>query len=450
MLTDRRVILVVDDDEAIASSHAHLLRAAGAEPIVETPARRVEPLLARRPEIDAALVDLRMPEMDGLSLLRLIKLRRPDVGVIMATVVSEIEPAVEATKAGAYNYLLKPLQQERLERVLSSYFENRPRHLIEDPRFTGFITGHAAFEAIFDRIRLFSAADVPVLVQGETGTGKELVAQLLHALSPRAAEEFRPVNVASISPHLFESEFFGHRRGSFTGAIQDHAGHLEDAGSGTLFLDEIGELSGDLQAKLLRVLQEGQYCRVGETQPREVKARLLFATNLDLAAEVREKRFRSDLYYRIANHPIALPPLRERSGDVELLANYFLRKYDSQYGREVEGFHPDAMETLKRYSFPGNVRELEGIVSGCVLLERSSFVQAKSLPAHLHWTDAAAGDLEATKLRTILRVLAECSGNQTLAAKKLGISRATIHRILRDRRLGTNGEGKPWKTSSRT
>ncbi len=433
-MKDRRVILVVDDEEAVADSHAELVRATGAEAIVETRPERVEGLLATQPEIDAALLDVRMPSLDGLSLLRAIKLRRPDLGVIMATVVNDIESAVRAIKAGAYNYLLKPLQPERLERILDSFFSNQPRRIQDDPRFAPFITGCPSFVTLAQRIRSFAETDVAILLQGETGTGKEIVARLIHTLSPRCGEPFVAVNMAGLTTHLIESELFGHRRGSFTGAVGDHAGYFEAVGGGTLFLDEIGELGIDSQSKLLRVLQSRMYCRVGETAERETPARVVLATNKDLRQEVAERRFREDLYYRISSHVVELPPLREREGDVRLLAEYFLRKYTSQYGRTIEGYEPEALLTLEGYAFPGNVRELEGIVSAAVLIERGPMVSLASLPAHVLGYRDIPKDLDAVKRKAVERTLAECGGNQTLAAEKLGVARGTLNRWLQEER----------------
>ncbi len=430
MVTDRRVILVVDDEAAVADSHAHLVRETGARAIVETRPGRVESLLANHPEIDAVLLDIRMEDLDGLSLLRMIKLRRPDMGVIMATVVDDIESAVRAIKAGAYNYLLKPLQPERLERILDSYFSNRPIGVHDDPRFAPFITGCPAFVPLFQRIQSFAETDVTVLLQGETGTGKEIVSRLIHALSPRSSEPFVTVNMAGFTSHLIESELFGHRRGAFTGAVSDHAGYFEAVAGGTLFLDEIGELGLDCQAKLLRVLQSRKMCRVGETTERETFARVVLATNRDLRSEVEARRFREDLYYRISSHVVELPPLRERAGDTELLAGYFLRKYTSQYGRTIDGFQPEALAKINGYAFPGNVRELEGVVSAAVLIERGPEVSPASLPEYLHGNVDNPKDLEAVKRQTVLSVLAECEGNQTRAAEKLGVSRGTLNRWI--------------------
>ncbi len=426
-------VLVVDDDRTVAEEHARLLSGIGYRPVIQTVPEDVEPHLGREPAIDLVLLDIRMPGLSGIDLLRRIRLRRPDVGIVMATVVNDVEQAVHAIKSGAYNYLLKPLQTEQLARVLGSYFSNQPETLVEDTRFRAFVTRDPAFRDIFRRIRAFAEQDIPVLVQGETGTGKELVAQLVHALSPRSQERFLAVNMAALSPTLFESEVFGHVRGAFTGATRDRVGCFEEAGDGTLFLDEIGELDPDPQRKLLRVLQNRSFARVGEAEERTVSARLVMATNRDLRREVAEGRFREDLYYRVANYAVTLPPLRERPGDVELLAGYFLNKYASQFGRTVRGFTPEALDCLQAYAFPGNVRELEGIVSSALLLETGAEVGRDSLPRHLIAPVLVeqADELEHARFETIQRVLAECQGNQTRAAERLKIARQTLNVLLK-------------------
>jgi DNA-binding NtrC family response regulator len=425
-------VLVVDDDAAVADEHARLLRSLGHRAEVETLPEGVEARLARDPGIELLLLDLRMPGLSGLDLLHRIRARRPDVGVVMATVVNDVEPAVEAIKSGAYNYLLKPLRAEALARVLESWLSNRPPGLVEDPRFRTFVTGAPSFKEIFRRLAAFAAQDVPVLVTGETGTGKELAAQLVHALSPREREPFLAVNVAALAPGLFESEMFGHARGAFSGAARDRAGRFEEAGAGTLFLDEIGELDLDAQRKLLRAVQARACARVGESEERLFRARLVLATNRDLRREVAEGRFREDLFYRVSGYAVDLPPLRERPGDVELLAGYFLRKYASQFGRPLDGFQASALRILTGYAFPGNVRELESVVSSAVLLEPTREIGPDSLPRHLVAPEVEPdGDLERARFLAVRKALAENQGNQTRAAERLKIARQTLNVLLK-------------------
>jgi DNA-binding NtrC family response regulator len=427
-------ILIVDDDPAIVETHQSLVSELGYQAIGVTCPDQAEQILRSKADVVLVLLDIRMPGVNGLELLRRIKLLRPEVGVVMATVINDIEEAVRATKSGAYNYLLKPLGVQRLDDVLSSYFRNLPENISGDQRFRAFITQCPSFREIFRRIKIFAETDVPVLIEGETGTGKELIARLIHAISPRNGNNFCAVNVAALSPQLFESELFGHRRGSFTGALRDREGYFGEANGGTLFLDEIGELDPEQQKKLLRVLQTRAYCRVGETHERPLGCRLVLATNRNLSKALQTETFRPDLYYRFAGHAITLPPLCERTGDIPVLAEYFLRKYNSQYGRELLGFSAAAMEALCNYTFPGNVRELEGYISACVLLEQSTFIQPSTLPHHLvvdQNLEEDGEDLASVRFHTIMKVLAECDGNQTRAAEKLGIARGTLNRLLK-------------------
>ena len=400
-----RHLLVVDDDARVAEAHATLLRQLGYRVTIELSSTGVEALIGRCPDIELALLDLQMPGMTGIELLRRLRVTRPHIGVVIATVVNDIDEAVKATKSGAYAYLLKPLQPERLREVLDAYFGTRPSSFANEPFLSTVVTQSSRFQEIFRRIRAFSATNNAVLVQGETGTGKELIANLIHSSGATRAEPFVAVNVAALSPQLFESELFGHRRGAFTGAVTDRGGYIEEAGEGTLFLDEIGELGAEEQKKLLRVVETRRYCRVGETKERPVQARIVCASNRNLEGRVAEGKFRSDLFYRVSSLQIVLPPLRERQGDIPLLADYFFRKYCAQYGRSLEGFSPDALALLEQYNYPGNVRELEGIVSAAVLLELSPQIQAETLPERIRIVPPErfqGAELEVVRYKTIM------------------------------------------------
>ena len=428
-----RTILIVDDDRAVAESHQSLVSFLGYNSEIECDPREVEKRLMGELDFALVLLDLRMPHLDGREVLRRIQVTRPEVGVVIATVVNDIEEAVQCIKRGAYNYLLKPIHQERLREVLESYFSNQPRCFERDPRFRSVITQSSRFQEIFKRISAFARQDVPILLEGETGSGKELFSTLTHSLSSRSSLRFVGVNVAAISKGLFESELFGHVRGAFTSATNAKAGYCDAAGEGTLFLDEIGELELEEQKKLLRIIQERRYCRVGETEERDLKCRLIFATNKNLKSEVEAGRFREDLYYRLSAHVVTLPPLRERREDIKLLAEYFLRKYRSQYSREVETMTPEAIAALENYPFPGNVRELEGIISAAVLLEDSRTITLASLPQHIsspNKDDTIEGH-RGLRYRDVVSALNECNGNQRRAAEKLGIARETLNRMLR-------------------
>lgn len=430
-MAGRSVVLIVDDEPAVAEVHGRLLGELGYSFVIETDPRRVERRLLDNADIAIVLLDIRMPDMNGLEVLQKIKLIRPSTGVVMATVINDIDMAVNAIKCGAYNYILKPVDVERLGEVLRSFLDNHPVSYEEELCLPEFITCHEPFREIFRRLRAYAQQDVPVLIEGETGTGKEVTAQSIHSLSERLSAPFVPVNMAALSSELFASELFGHRKGSFTGAFADHRGYFESCANGTLFLDEIGDISLEGQKKLLRVLQEGRYTRVGDTESRVFQARLVLATNKNLQTEVEEGRFREDLYYRISSFRISLPPLRERAGDIELLARYFLEKYRIQFGRPVEEFSVEALQILRGYSFPGNVRELEGIVSGAVLIEMSPMIQPESLPKHVMTEPAPGDDLQSVKRQKVLSALNQCRGNQTQAARVLGVSRGTLNRWIR-------------------
>ena len=437
LIQRRSKVMVIDDVEDVAAAHASMLATLGYEVDTSTdPVAGLNQVVSDR-GIGVVLLDIRMPEMSGLEILRSIKTRRPDCGVIMATVVNDIDQAVEAIKSGAYNYLLKPLQAERLDAVLESYYVNRPGHSVDSPVFSPFITQDKKFEEIFRRVASFAKADVPVLIHGETGTGKELIAQMIHAASDRSDKAYHAVNMGALSQNIFESELFGHAKGAFTGAHREHSGHFGEIGEGTIFLDEIGELSLDQQKRLLRVLQNGEYSRVGETSVRNFTGRIVFASNRDLKQEVDEGAFREDLYYRIANYEIRLPPLRERKGDIELLAGYFFEKYRSQFGRDVHAIGEDAMSCLREFKFPGNVRELEGLISAAILIEESHELTEESFPDHVRFAEHEEHGEEGEKAKALIKALELSQGNRTRAAEQLKVSRQYLYVLIeRYRKLG--------------
>lgn len=430
----KKTLLVVDDDVEIAEAHAGILRQLGFRSVVQTDSSLVIAQLTKGLKVDLVLLDMRMPKLSGLELLRRIKVTQPQLPVIIVTVVDDIEKAVEATKSGAYSYLLKPLRSDQLKRVLESYFSTRLQSATDDPRFGAIVTQNLAFQNIFHRVAAFAGADVPILIEGETGTGKELIAELIHSLSGRALAPFVAINIAALSAPLFEAELFGHSKNAFTGAQVERWGYLKKAKAGSLFLDEIGELDLSLQAKLLRLLQTNVYQRLGETKDQRFEARFIFATNRSLKTEAEQGRFRPDLYYRLASYTIKLPPLRERGADIELLANYFLKKHCAQFGRVMEGIQPDVIALLNKYPFPGNVRELEGLIGSAILLEPSNFLSPESFPHHIRFAKPKGRDLASSRYHEVMRALGEVGGNQTKAAEKLGIARGTLSRYLKEYR----------------
>jgi DNA-binding NtrC family response regulator len=434
------MILVVDDLAEIASEHAEMLTALGFENEVITNPFDVMDFLRREKSVDLVCLDLRMPGLGGQDLMRQINEFNPSIGVIIATVVNDVREAVKSIRSGAYNYLLKPLQPESLYKTVNSFYGNRPLNISGDPRFSSFITRSERLKDVFSRVSVFANSDLPVLVMGETGTGKDLVARLIHSLSSRNGKVYLPVNISSLKGDLFQSEMFGHVRGSFTGADKSRKGFFAEADGGTLFIDEIGELPLGQQKDLLRVLQDGSYFPVGSSASLQTNCRLIFATNRNLREEVKCGRFREDLYYRICHAAVSIPPLRERTEDIECLGDYFLKKYCSQHGRLISSISPHAMGLLKGYSFPGNVRELEGMMNVAVMLESSSQLRSSHLPEYL--TEKKVDEsillpdcdmnLNAVRKRTILHALKLSDQNQSKAAERLGISRSTLHRFLNE------------------
>ncbi|MBI2554653.1 MAG: sigma-54-dependent Fis family transcriptional regulator [Candidatus Rokubacteria bacterium] len=451
-------LLIVDDEPDMLENCTRILGKAGYECLtVSDPLKAVSLLESERP--DLLLTDLRMPGVDGLGLLRQAHQVDPHMPVIILTAFASIESAVEAVKEGAFDYVPKPFSVDQLKLAVDRALAQR-RLAVENVRLREQLRGTYGFENIigrspamaqvFELVRKAARSEANILIVGESGTGKELVANAIHVNSPRAAEAFVPVDCASLPEQLLESELFGHEKGAFTGAVRTKPGLIEVAHRGTLFLDEIGELPLGLQVKMLRALQERQIRRVGGTRQIDVDVRLVSATNRDLRDLVVKGQFREELYYRVNVIPIVLPPLRERKGDVKLLAHTFLKKYAQ--GREVplEGFEPEAIQILENYSWPGNVRELQNVIERACVLAEGETISARDLPAHLSAPPATAGgapvpaltsknlplkeakaqwmtQLEATYLAELLR---RHDGNVSQAAKAAGIDRKTFHRLI--------------------
>ncbi|HVC44347.1 MAG TPA: sigma-54 dependent transcriptional regulator [Candidatus Binataceae bacterium] len=465
-------ILILDDEPDMVESCRRILALAGYECLsTSDPQTAIAMLESERP--DLLLTDLRMPAMDGFQLLRRAKEIDPLRPVIMFTAYATIESAVSAVREGAFDYLPKPFSLEQLrvavERALTQRrlaLENR--HLREQLRetygFGNIIGGSSALHSVIEIVRKAARTDADILIMGESGTGKELVARAIHANSPRAHHPFVAVDCASLPENLLESELFGHEKGSFTGASAVKLGLLEIADHGTVFLDEIGELPAGLQAKLLRFLQERRIRRVGGTREIAIDIRVLSASNRNLRESVTAGEFRDDLYYRVNVIDIALPPLRERTGDVSLLAQTFLHKYARSGGRELRGFTREAIALLEAHAWPGNVRELQNVVERACALADGDLITPDDLPAHLgarlppaapptanHAADATAipatpeladpiatltlkeakerwiGQLEAAYVAEVLR---REGGNVSQAARVAGVDRKTLHRIL--------------------
>ncbi|AKJ64021.1 sigma-54-dependent transcriptional regulator [Kiritimatiella glycovorans] len=444
------VVLIVDDEKNTRDGLARALRGDYRILLADSGESALE--ILDEESIDVLLADIRMPGMDGITLMQRALAKQDGLTCILLTAYGSIEKAVEAMKRGAHDFLTKPVHLDRLELVLSRALESRRmqtenralREQLDTKYGLESIIGQSEpMQRIFDKIRQVAPSRATVLIQGESGTGKELVARALHRLSPRAQGPFVPVHCAALSSNLLESELFGHEKGAFTGAVERRRGRFERADGGTLFLDEIAEIDPSIQVKILRVLEQRAFERVGGTESVEVDTRLLTATNRDLTEEVEKGAFREDLFYRLDVVSITVPPLRERAADIPLLLNHFLQQFSGENGKRIEGFTQDAAELLSRYEWPGNVRELRNAVENMVVMSRGEKLGVRDVPpkiraqvdparAQAGGGEAGAGSLRDMEMRMILRALKETQGNRTKAAEQLGISRRTMHRKLNE------------------
>ncbi|MBN8479076.1 MAG: sigma-54-dependent Fis family transcriptional regulator, partial [Burkholderiales bacterium] len=427
-------LLIVDDEPIALANLEHVMARAGyAVTAVGSGAAALERLAES--EFDLVLTDLRMEGVDGLAVLRAVRARHPDTEVIVITGFATAESAVEAMREGAFYYVAKPYRLDEVRKVVAEALEKR-RLTRENAELrtrlsvyegdAPIVTQSPAILALVETARRVAPTDCNVLVSGETGTGKELFARHVHDASLRAGGPYVAVNCGALSEDLLANELFGHERGAFTGALASKRGLIESADGGTLFLDEVTEMSPAMQVKFLRVLQEREFLRLGGTRPVRADIRVVAATNRDVRGEVEAGRFRSDLYYRLNVVGLDIPPLRERPGDVPLLARHFLRKFAAMMKRPVDTFAPEALDLLESYPFPGNVRELANAIERGVALATGVRVEARDLPAALTEParDSPAGTfptLEAVEWRHIRQALDAAGGNQTQAAQMLGI-----------------------------
>ena len=446
-MSQRPTILIVDDERHTREGLARALRGDYAVAEAENGQRALEWLETHA--ADVILTDLRMPHMDGLQLLARLLGREPKPIVIMLTAYGNVETAVEAMKRGAYDFLAKPVNLDRLELLLTRALAERQLG-VENQRlraqldskygFANIIGTSPAMQAVFDTIRHVAPTKATVLIQGESGTGKELVARALHQASPRREGPFVPVHCAALAPTLLESELFGHEKGAFTGAVERRRGRFEMADGGTLFLDEIGEIEPSLQVKILRVLEERAFERVGGSETVTVNVRLVAATNKDLRQLVADGKFREDLLYRLFVVNLTLPPLRERDGDIVLLTQHYLKTLAAENGKSVPTLTAEAMDALTAYSWPGNVRELRNVIERMVVLNSTGKLNLDDVPATVRQGAHDSGR-DATRAGRVLRdaerqliedALRQHRGNRTKAAQHLGISRRTLHRKLNE------------------
>jgi DNA-binding NtrC family response regulator len=452
-------ILVVDDERSIRVGLNGLLAKEGYEVTTAESGRAALQVLNGQP-FDLVLTDLRMPELDGVSLLKKIKERYSDTLVVMMTAYGSEKIAVEAMKAGAYDYIVKPFDNEEVKILVRQALEQTAlrrevRQLHERLnaafRFDNILGASPAMQRVFDIVKKVAATDLTVLITGESGTGKELIANALHQNSPRKAGSFIKVNCAAMARELVESELFGHEKGAFTGALMAREGKFAAADGGTLFLDEIGDMSLETQAKVLRVLQEQEFERVGGNKTIKVDVRVLAATNKNLQQMVQEGKFREDLFYRLNVVPIPLPPLRERREDIPLLAAHFLEEISSRYGRGPTMLSADAYEVLLGAPWPGNVRELKNVIEAAAVLSVGPEIRAIDLrPGQQSRVPETSGPLtfkeakqqvtEAFEREFISRALRRHQGNITKAAEEMDLHRQQLQQKIRELGLRECGE----------
>jgi len=440
-----KTVLLIDDDDSLRRVVEYNLREDGYD--VVTAATGIEGLqLFQERPVDLVLTDVRMPEMDGVDVLARLKAIQSDLPVVMLTAHGTITSAVEAMKLGAFDYLTKPFERERLKAVVRKALEmaalaseNRQLRQVIAERFSfaSMIAGSRAMRAVTDTASRVAQADTTVLLEGESGTGKELLAKAIHFHSGRSRGPFVTINCGAIPEQLLESELFGHRRGSFTGAVSDKKGKFEAADRGTIFLDEIGELPLMLQVKILRVLQEREIDKVGDTRPIRVDVRVIAATNRDLEKMIADGGFRDDLYYRLAVVSIRMPPLRERADDIPLLVDHFLNKHTERLGKPRPDIDKVVYAAFNRHAWPGNIRELENVIERALVLDRDGRIGIDDMPGRLRAADQQVGtlrmelpdegiSLEEVEKELLLAALQKHAWNQTRAANYLRITRSTL------------------------
>lgn len=450
-MSQKGKVLIVDDDNAHRTMLGTLLMGWGYG-TQEADDGDVAVQLVHENPFDLVLMDIRMIKLSGLEALSKIKAYNPAIPVIIMTAYSSVETAVEALKKGAYDYLTKPLDFDELRLAMERAMDHR--HLREENRilretlgahFKGenIVGSSPAMVRLLETVAQVAPSEATVLITGESGTGKELIAGAIHFNSGRKHGPFIKVNCAALTESLLESELFGHEKGAFTGAYRRKEGRFKMADGGTLFLDEVSEMPLPMQVKLLRVLQEREFTRVGGEETIKVDVRLVAATNKDLAREIENGRFREDLYYRLNVVTVEVPPLRHRAEDIPLLAQHFLDHFSQKNRRKIKGFTPQAMDKMLRYPWPGNVRELMNAVERAVVLSRSEYIDVSDLPFSIQdyrgkdvpspgrLINSVSIRLEELEREAVLKTLQATKGNKSEAARRLGITRKTLHKKLK-------------------
>ncbi len=465
-MAETKTILVADDEPNLRRVLGAILKREGHEVLIAGDGREALDFLKQR-EIHTIITDLRMPNLNGMELLGKVVQQYPDIPVIILTAHGSVDNAVAAVKLGAFDYIEKPFEQDQIKQVIGTALRTHELRrtevrLMGPTRGKGRygVVGHStAMQAVFNVIEKVAATPSTVLITGESGTGKELIANALHEQSPRHDCPLIKVNCAAIPDTLIESELFGYEKGAFTGAVTSKLGRFELAHKGTLFLDEIGEIPSEMQVKLLRAIQEGEFERVGGIKTIKVDVRLVTATNRDLLAGIEHGTFREDLYYRLNVVPIHVPPLRDRVVDIPDLVQHILDKFKDRLNREVDEISTEAMECLMAYAWPGNVRELENLLERTILFCNGNVVEYKDLPATLREQESHAGgkapsplpqsydlapgkeaslkdivraETERVEKNLILAALEQTDGNVTHAAKRLKISRKSLQNKMKE------------------
>jgi two-component system NtrC family response regulator len=460
-------ILVIDDEPVICKACLQTLRERDYQVMTCSSGQAALEALGKE-AFDVVLLDLKLPDMDGMDILKTIHPTHGEIYFIVMTGYATVPGAVEAMKSGAFDYLTKPFTEDELLWVVSKALEKKAlveenlslrKELLHRFSFENIIGEDPKILPIFEQIEKVAPTDSTVLLYGESGTGKELFAGAIHARSRRAGRRFVAVDCSTLSPGLLESELFGHVKGAFTGAVRDQEGIFEVAHQGTLFLDDVTNLDHEIQAKLLRVLETGEFKPVGAGYFKKTDARVIAATNQDLKAMVEEGKFREDLFYRLNVFPIYIPPLRERKSDIPKLAYHFLRHFCRKTGKRIEGFSDEALEALIRYDWPGNVRQLKNVVERLVILAEDATLDIGYLLDHLQWKGPGRGfpvpgtlqELKQVKKHLLeqvftpvekaflLQALQETGGNVSEAAKRVGMQRSNFCVLLKKHRLSAKG-----------
>ena len=446
-MSEKSLVFIIDDDAGMASMLKDFLTSQNFE--VRAFVSAQEAFTQLTDDVQLVITDLRMPGMDGMSFIDQARRRFPQLPIILITAFGSLESAIEATKKGAFHFLTKPLKLTELQVYIEKalhlrQLQKQNQQLRGDWRnqhsFAGIIGKSAPMQAIFDLVQRVAPTNANVLVQGDSGTGKEMVARAIHQLGPRKDKPFIAINCTAIPDNLLESELFGHAKGSFTGAIQRKKGLFEEAEGGTIFLDEIGDMDLSLQGKILRVLQEKRIRSVGDNADKPVDVRIIAATHKDLKAAIRDGRFREDLFYRLSVIPILIPPLRHRVEDIPILAYFFLDRANAHNGTHIKGFTSEAMQTLISLPWEGNVRELENVIERAVVLCRASTIDLSDLPrpeslspeAFMSQVSEELPTLEDMERRYIRFVLDKTGGKKEKASHILGINRRTLYRKERE------------------